>query len=57
MANSVDPGQTPQNAASDQGLHCLLGPVCPNSQGKYSRRGREGGQLISHRPSSDLCKH
>ena len=24
MENSVDPDQTPQNAASDQGLHCLL---------------------------------
>ena len=24
LANSVDPDQTPQNAASDQGLHCLL---------------------------------
>ena len=23
MANSVDPDQTPQKAASDQGLHCL----------------------------------
>ena len=23
MANSEDPDQTPQNAASDQGLHCL----------------------------------
>ena len=23
FANSVDPDQTPQNAASDQGLHCL----------------------------------
>ena len=23
-AKSADPGQTPQNAASDQGLHCLL---------------------------------
>ena len=22
--NSADPDQTPQNAASDQGLHCLL---------------------------------
>ena len=22
-ANCVDPDQTPQNAASDQGLHCL----------------------------------
>ena len=26
-ANSVDPGQMPQNAASDLGLHCLLRPV------------------------------
>ena len=24
LTNSVNPGQTPQNAASDQGLHCLL---------------------------------
>ena len=24
MANSADPDQKPQNAASDQGLHCLL---------------------------------
>ena len=24
LRNSVDPDQTPQNAASDQGLHCLL---------------------------------
>ena len=23
LANTVDPNQTPQNAASDQGLHCL----------------------------------
>ena len=23
LANSADPDQTPQNAASDQGLHCL----------------------------------
>ena len=23
-ANSADPDQTPQNAVSDQGLHCLL---------------------------------
>ena len=25
LTNSVDPDQTPQNAASDLGLHCLLG--------------------------------
>ena len=24
LANSADPDQTPQNAASDQDLHCLL---------------------------------
>ena len=24
LANSADSYQTPQNAASDQGLHCLL---------------------------------
>ena len=24
FANSADPDHTPQNAASDQGLHCLL---------------------------------
>ena len=24
LANSADPDQTPQNVASDQGLHCLL---------------------------------
>ena len=29
MANSVDPDQTPHNAASDQGLHCLQRPICP----------------------------
>ena len=26
VANGVDPDQTPQNAASDQGLHCLHKP-------------------------------
>ena len=31
VANSADPDQTPQNAASDLGLHCLLRPVCPNT--------------------------
>ena len=24
LTNSADPDQTPQNAASDQGLHCLF---------------------------------
>ena len=30
MANSVDPDQTPHSVASDLGLHCLQGPICPN---------------------------
>ena len=30
MANSVDPDQTPQNAAFDLGLHCLLRSVYSN---------------------------
>ena len=30
VANSVDPDQTPQNAASDQGLHCLLSSLWSN---------------------------
>ena len=28
MANIVDPDQMPHSVASDQGLHCLLWPVC-----------------------------
>ena len=31
-SNSADPDQTPQNAASDQGLHCL-----PMSQSRFHR--------------------
>ena len=31
VANSADPDQTPQKAASDQGLHCLLSAVCTNT--------------------------
>ena len=36
VANSVNPHPMPQNVASDQGLHCLLRPVCLNTGGKYS---------------------
>ena len=35
VAISVDPDQTPQNAASDLGLHCLLRLSCPNTWGYY----------------------
>ena len=35
VANNVEPDRTPQNAASDTGLHCLLRSVCPNTWGKY----------------------
>ena len=31
VANSVDPDQTPLNAASDRGLHYVLKHVCPNT--------------------------
>ena len=27
LGRSADPDQTPQNAASDQGLHCLLAGI------------------------------
>ena len=37
VANSVDPDETPQNAASHLGLYCLLRPVCPNIYGKYGK--------------------
>ena len=35
MENSVDLDQTPRSVAFDQGLHCLLRPVFPNTKGKY----------------------
>ena len=30
--NSVNPDQMPHSVASDLGLHCLLGPFCPNNR-------------------------
>ena len=33
MTNSVDLDQMPHSVASDQGLHCLLKLVCPNTLG------------------------
>ena len=38
MANSGDADQTPRSAASDLGLHCLIRPVCPNTESKYIHR-------------------
>ena len=35
MANSEDHNWTSRFATSDQSLHCLLRPVCPNTLGKY----------------------
>ena len=35
MADSVDPDQMPHSAASDQGMYCLLVPICLNKYGKY----------------------
>ena len=31
MTNSEDPDRTPQSAASDLVMHCLLMSVCPNA--------------------------
>ena len=31
MANSVDPDQTAPKEQVDQGLYCLLNPLCPNT--------------------------
>ena len=45
VANSADPGRTPHSAASDQGLHSLLKPVCPNTWWKY-----EYNNLIKSNP-------
>ena len=28
MKNSLEPDQMPHSVLSDQGLHCLLGPIC-----------------------------
>ena len=36
VANRVDPDLIPNCAASNQGLHCLLGSVCPNMSYEYS---------------------
>ena len=47
MANSVDPDQMPHTVASDQGLHCLLRLVCPNSWGKYSKNKNEVTQEMA----------
>ena len=35
MANSVEPDQTAPEEQSDQGLHCLLRPICPNTKNFY----------------------
>ena len=47
MANSVDPDQMPQNAASDLDLRCLLRHVCLNTMYKY-------GKVYRNKPS---CGH
>ena len=38
MANNVNPDEKPCSAASHLGLHCLLKPDCPNTNGKYSKQ-------------------
>ena len=39
-ANSADPDQTPQNAASDQGLHCLLAGISIRNRIKMKKYTR-----------------
>ena len=35
MADSVDLDQMLPSVASNLVLHCLFGPLCPNTEGKY----------------------
>ena len=35
VSNSVAHDQASHSVATDLDLHCLLRPVCPNTQGKY----------------------
>ena len=35
MSNDVDPDQMPYLVLSDLGIHSLLMPVCPNTEGYY----------------------
>ena len=44
MANSVDPDQK----QSDLGLHCLLGPICPNTKNLYGNMENRTSQKIFH---------
>ena len=45
-ANSVDPDQTPRSVASDLGLHCLQGSICPNILGYYGTSYWYDGRVI-----------
>ena len=38
IANSVDPDQTALYDQFDQGLHCLLRPICPNTYHHYGKK-------------------
>ena len=53
MANSVDPDQMPECAASDLGLRCLLMPVCPSTYDKYGI-SEEISALVTHCDRDDL---
>ena len=37
LANGADPDQTPQNAASDKGLHCLLTGISIQNRTKMKK--------------------
>ena len=46
-ANSADPGQTPPNAASDQGLHCLFTRISLENAAKSSKTRNGLIQMIA----------
>ena len=46
VANSVDLDEMPHSAASHQGLHCLLRPVCPNIYGNYGIQTERPEQTV-----------
>ena len=54
MANSADPDQTPQNTASDLGLHSLLRLVFPNTKSKYANLIKSNPSEIILDPTLDL---
>ena len=47
LTNSVDSDQMLCSTASDQGLHCLIRPFCPNTYGYYGRSSMNPADKLS----------